>query len=214
VLFRSAKSRGFRQEARRCERRLRLRGFVPHLAASPDEVERGLDALERAHLQRWARRGGSRIWKASTGALLRDVERRLRGTGRFRLMMIDDGTHVISAYLSIAAGRHLSCWLGSFDLSWAKYKTGTVAVVSVLRDAFDQGYERADLGQGEHPFKNRLADGRQELAWTTFVPHGLAGIPGRIYLAPRRGARSLVARLPESVRVRLRAQVGIPTWLK
>jgi CelD/BcsL family acetyltransferase involved in cellulose biosynthesis len=210
----SARSRKFQAQIRRSERRLSHHGFTARIATTPEEVARGLRALERFHLQRWAPRGGSRVWSPTTAAFLHRVEEQLRGSGRFRLIVVDDGVRAISAHLSIGAGRHLSCWLGSFDEQWAAYRPGLLALVAAFRDASDRGYARIDLGQGEHSYKLRLADDRQELVWTTFVRPGLAGIRTWMYLAPSRGVRALVARLPQNVRDRAPGRIRAPAWMR
>ncbi len=203
----SAKSRNFQQQMRGSERKLGREGFAAHVAATPDEIERGLAALSAEHVQRWDKRGGSRVWRSGTPAMLREVQERLRPTDRFRLVTIDDGTEVISAHLFVAAGGHLSYWLGSFDERWASYRPGMVALIAALRDAWQHGYDRVDFGQGNHPYKLRLADERQELEWVTLIPGGLSGLRTRMHLAPRRGARAVAGRLPETVRKRVRERL-------
>ena len=196
----SSKSGSFQKKMRRSERKLRSAGYSPRVADSPDQVGRGLAALSVHHLRRWDKRGGSRVWRPGTAAMLHEAEERLRSTGRFRLVTIDNGTDFISAHLFVAAGHHLSYWLGGFDEAWAEYSPGMVALVAALRDAWQQGYRRVDLGQGLHSYKLRLAEGRQELEWLTLIPPGFSGVRTRLQLAPRRGARALKRRLPDSVR--------------
>jgi CelD/BcsL family acetyltransferase involved in cellulose biosynthesis len=198
------KSRNFRQQFRSSERRLEGHGFSARIAKSPDEIERGLVALASEHLDRWNRRGGSRVWGPGTLSMLREVEQRLRSTDRFRLMTIDDGREIISAHLFVAAGGHLSYWLGSFDERWARYHPGVTALVAALRDAWQRGDQVVDFGQGLHPYKLRLADGQDELAWVSLIPGGLSGFRTRIRLAPGRGARALAARMPAQARRRAR----------
>jgi CelD/BcsL family acetyltransferase involved in cellulose biosynthesis len=206
----AARSANFRKETRWSERRLEGHGFSTHVATGPEEVGRGLVALSTQHLDRWKKRGGSRVWRTSTLAMLREVEQRLRSTDRFRLVTIDNGLDIVGVQLSVAAGRHLSYWLGSFDERWANYHPATTAAVTSLRDAWQRGYDTVDLGQGLHPYKLRLADGSQELAWMMLIPGGLSGIRTHLRLAPRRGARAVVGRLPTQVRRRARAQLPRP----
>jgi len=202
------KSRNFRQQFGRSERGLEAHGFTARIAKSPDEIERGLVALASEHLDRWNRRGGSRVWGPGTLSMLREVEQRLRSTDRFRLMTIDDGREIISAHLFVAAGGHLSYWLGSFDERWARYHPGVTALVAALRDAWQRGDEIVDFGQGLHPYKLRLADGQDDLAWVSLIPGGLSGIRTRLRLAPGRGARALAGRLPTRARRRVRVRLG------
>jgi CelD/BcsL family acetyltransferase involved in cellulose biosynthesis len=202
----AARSANFRKETRWSERKLEGYGFSTHIAKGPEEVGRGLAALSTEHLDRWKKRGGSRVWRIGTLAMLREVEQRLRSTDRFRLVTIDNGVDIVGVQLSVAAGRHLSYWLGSFDERWAKYHPATTAAVTSLRDAWQRGYDTVDLGQGLHPYKLRLADGSQELAWMMLIPGGLSGIRTHVRLAPRRGARAVVGRLPMQVRRRARTR--------
>jgi CelD/BcsL family acetyltransferase involved in cellulose biosynthesis len=113
--------------------------------------------------------------------MLREVEQRLRSTERFRLVTVDNGLDIVGVQLSVAAGRHLSYWLGSFDEGWPKYHPATTAAVTSLRDAWQRGYDTVD---GLHPYKLRLADGSQELAWMMLILGGLSGIRTHLRLAP------------------------------
>lgn len=209
-----SRSRNFQQQMRRGERRLADDGFVAHVATDLDGVDRGIAALRDLHGERWSRRGGSRVWRPRTSELLRATAERLVPAGRYRLVTIDDGTTVIGVGLFVGAGTHLSYWLGGFDGGWAANRPGMITAIAGLRDASERGYERVDFGQGLHPYKLRLTDERVPLVWATFVRSGLRGVLPRMVLAPRRGAKALVARVPAGVRDRARERMTRPSWLR
>jgi CelD/BcsL family acetyltransferase involved in cellulose biosynthesis len=204
----AGKSRNFRQQLRRAERQLGEKGAVPRMVTDPVELAGALEAFGRLHNERWEWRGGSRVLSGGVDRMLRDAGETLVPDGRFRLWMIEAGATPISAHLFLAAGGEVCYWLGGFDQAWAPFHPSLVTILAAIRDAFDRGDRRVDLGWGGQPYKYRFADGDDTLEWWTLVPRGRRYPSVRLRLAPRMAARSVAERLPETAKARVKALVG------
>jgi CelD/BcsL family acetyltransferase involved in cellulose biosynthesis len=199
-----SRSSNFRQQMRRARRKLEKEGAVFRTAATPEEIDRDLDAFERLHNARWEHRGGSAALVEGVDAMLRQAGRDLLEGGRLRLDSIDVGGRTVSSQLYLAAGGEVTYWLGGFDDDFGSYKPALVALVEAIADSLRRGDDRFDLGPGDQDYKYRLADGKEELAWVTLVPPGPAHLLGRAALAPTQARRALAARLPEDARERVK----------
>ncbi|MGI8846114.1 MAG: GNAT family N-acetyltransferase, partial [Thermoleophilaceae bacterium] len=109
------KSRNFRSQAGRLKRRLEGLGARFCLAATEDEVERGLADFARLHYARWEDRGGTVALTPAVERMLLDAGRELLAAGRLRLHSIEVDGQTISSHLFVAAGGEIAYWNGGFD---------------------------------------------------------------------------------------------------
>ncbi len=206
----ATKSSNFRQQMRRARRKLESRGAAFRTAATPEEIAAALPDFERLHLARWESRGGSRTLTPAVVEMLYDAGRALVAEGRYRLESIELDGQVISSHLFVSAGDETSYWLGGFDERYAAQWPSMLSLVAAVREGFDRGDERLDLGQGGQAYKYRLADGQDCLNWLTLVPPGPHHGRAMILLAPRRLRFAVTTRLPPETKARVRRLLGLP----
>jgi CelD/BcsL family acetyltransferase involved in cellulose biosynthesis len=82
---------------------------------------------------------------------------------------------------------------------------------AAIEDCFERGDSRLDFGEGTQPYKLRLADGDDPVAWATVLARG-ASYPAASAVTARarwkRSARGAVRRLPEPALARVRSVKG------
>jgi CelD/BcsL family acetyltransferase involved in cellulose biosynthesis len=203
----AGRSSNFRQQLARRRRRLERAGAEVRCSETPDELSRDLDRMFALHHARWRTRGGS-------GALTAGMERAIRAAAtspaipvRARLWLLEiDGT-AIAAQLFAWAGDEIAYWGGGLDPSWQHDAPGIQLHAREIELACARGAKRIDYGGGDHPYKRRLADDDDPVAWRTLFPVGARYPLTRAQLAPkqvRTAARTAARRLPEPVQRRLR----------
>ncbi len=205
----ATKSANFRQQMRRARRKLESRGAVFRTAATPEEIAAALPDFERLHLARWEARGGSSTLNPRVVDMLLDAGRALVPDGRFRLESIELDGQTISSHLFVSAGEETSYWLGGFDDRYSALWPSMVSLVAAVREGFDRGDTRLDLGQGAQPYKYRLADGQDCLNWLTLVPPGPHYGRAMVLFAPRRLRFAITRRISPEAKARLRRLLGM-----
>jgi CelD/BcsL family acetyltransferase involved in cellulose biosynthesis len=199
------RERRFRKEARRTARRMEEEGVQSRTSATPEDLE----ALLRLHYARWDERGGSNVETSARG-VLRDAARELGESGRLAVALLDGPEGPVAAELMLTAGDTMVFWAGGFDPSWSRHAPGTQAMLLALREAAASGVRTADLGGGEHAYKERLADSNRPIVWRTVFPRGARYPLIRARLAPkqlRQGAYALAKRMPPGLQARIRSLV-------
>lgn len=198
------KSSNFRSQSRRLRRRLEARGARFRVAATAEELERGLVDFARLHYARWEDRGGTHALSPAVERMLADAGRELLPSARMRLVSIELGGETISSHLFVAAGGEVSYWNGGFDERFAAEKPSMQALLAAIEDAFSRCDRCFDLGGGGQPYKYRLADGEERVrSQSLAVKDGRYPIT-RLQLAPRQLRRELAGHLPDGVRRALR----------
>jgi CelD/BcsL family acetyltransferase involved in cellulose biosynthesis len=165
----ATRSRNFRQQVRHSRRRLADAGARFRISTLAD-LDRDVGSLARLHHARWAQRGGSRALDTRVVALLRRAGRELIPLGRFRLWSIDVDGRSISCHLFVAAGAGQAYWLGGFDDAWGARHPSIQVLVAAVAHGIEQGEDWVELGPGRQPYKYRLADSEDGLAWVTLSP--------------------------------------------
>ena len=201
-----AKSRNFRSQAGRMRRHLEAEGARFSLAAGPNEVRQGLEALARLHYARWEGRGGSTALDRGVERMLAEAASELLADCRFRLFTIEAAGAVISAHLFVAAGGEVAYWNGGFDETFAGDQPSMRVLVEAIEDAMGRSDRSLDLGGGSEGYKMRLADGEDLLETCLVVPRGAGYSLTRLQLVPRRLRRSIRSTLPERLGARLRGR--------
>ena len=164
----ASRSAQFRQQVRSRGRKLAAAGAGFHVAEDGDGLRRGARALVELYGRRWP--GRRSLAGPALEATLVAAGDELLDDGRLRLWTLEAGGRVVSAQLFLAAGGEVSYWGGAFDPAWAEHTPGLLTVLAGIEDAFVRGAARVDLGGGAHPYKRRLADGADRLAWVSVLP--------------------------------------------
>ena len=151
----ASRSANFRQQMRRAWRKLEAKGAV--LTTEPD-----IAGFARLHRARWDPRGGSGVLTPGVEAMIAAAATAL-GPDRLRLFTLHAEDRAISSHLFLAAGGHVTYWLGGFDDAYAKEHPAQVVILRAIEDALERGDQSLDLGAGDQPYKRRFATGESEL---------------------------------------------------
>jgi CelD/BcsL family acetyltransferase involved in cellulose biosynthesis len=207
----AGRSRNFRQQARRTQRKVAQAGGTMRLTSPADDVERDVANFVALHLARWSWRGGSGAITGGVEHMLREAARELVADGRLRLWTLEIDGAAISSHLFVAAGGEVAYFNGGFDERWADLKPSMHTILVALEDCFARGDRRMDLGLGVQPYKQRLADGDDPTAWIAIFPRDLRYPYTRAQALPAHlGSRVRAAgrRLPPDARERVRRLLG------
>jgi CelD/BcsL family acetyltransferase involved in cellulose biosynthesis len=153
----AARSRGFRDKARRGERRLRRDHEVRwRTTGRRGELEADLDHLFRLHGERWGGRattfaGADRALKRRFAAVALE-----RGWLRLRLLELDG--HPAAAFLNYRFGNAELHYQAGRDPAYARYGLGFALHCHAIRSAIAEGAERYLLLRGDEAYKRRFAD--------------------------------------------------------
>jgi CelD/BcsL family acetyltransferase involved in cellulose biosynthesis len=178
----STRSANFRQQMRRAWRKLDAQ-----LTTEPD-----VEAFARLHRARWDPRGGSGVLTPGVEAMIASAAEQL-GPDRLRMFTLRAEDRAISAHLFLAAGGHVTYWLGGHDDAYAKHHPAQVVILRAIEDAIERGDETLDLGAGDQPYKRRFATGETALL-TAVVPLKSPRLPLVLGdVAARRLRRRMVA---------------------
>ncbi len=213
-----ARSRKFRKQLARSQRRLADCGGRLTLATTDREREAAVTAFERLHAARWSHRGGSSLPLESTGAMLRASAHRLSAERlRFWTLVVDE--EIVAVDVFVAAGGDVASWNGGWDESCARLQPGFLTLCAAIEDAFRRGERRLSLGPGDDAFKRRFTDGQRNQTAATYVvvPVGRRYPQARIALLPKslkRIAYQALTRMPPSHEQELRRRLrrGRAAW--
>lgn len=200
------KSRNFRKELRRTRRGLERRGARIAPVHDPERLDRAIDAFRRLHGRHWG--GRSSLWSPPACAMLREAGRGLIGSGGMRVFTVEAQGEIVAVEILFAAGGEVASWNTGWDPAWAGERVSMAALFAAIEDCFERGDTRLDLGEGTQPYKLRLADGDDPVAWATVLARG-ASYPVASALTARdrwtRAARGAVRRLPEPALAHMRS---------
>ena len=176
----ATRSANFRQQMRRAWRKLDA-----ELTTEPD-----VDAFTRLHRARWDPRGGSGVLTPGVEAMLKATT---LGPDRLRMFTLRAEDRAISSHLFLAAGGHVTYWLGGHDDAYAKHHPAQVVILRAIEDAIERGEQTLDLGAGDQPYKRRFATDETALL-TAVVPLKSPRLPLVLGdVAARRLRRRMVA---------------------
>jgi CelD/BcsL family acetyltransferase involved in cellulose biosynthesis len=166
----ATKSSNFRGQIRRARRQFEAAGGSVRLS-TPATLRDDLAAFMRLHASRWDGLGESAIVARAEGwaALYEQIGREQLDGGRLRLVLLEIDGEPISAQTFAAAGGEAIHLNGGWDERHAKLKPSLLGILAGLEDALVRGDERLDLGPGDQPYKARIADGNDPVAWTMLV---------------------------------------------
>jgi CelD/BcsL family acetyltransferase involved in cellulose biosynthesis len=169
----AGRSSKFRASMRRSERLFADAGGSMRLSTA-QTLREDVQAFARLHAMRWEGRGHSRL-----AALGERLTQTLLEAGaalapsRFRLRVMEVGGEPICADISIAAGGEVLGFNTGWDERFKRISPALLAFLYKIRDGFEHGDRRVQLGWGGHSYKLRFADGDDPVAWGTLL------VPGR-----------------------------------
>jgi CelD/BcsL family acetyltransferase involved in cellulose biosynthesis len=153
--FLAARSRNFREQARRRERALRKKHDVAFRLADEETLEADLDTLFRLHDARWE--GATSTFDAATGDFHRAFSRRALERGWLRLWVLEvDGTPVAAWHGFRYAGDEWYYQSGR-DPEWERRSVGFVLLAHTVREAMDEGVGEYRLLRGGEEYKGRFS---------------------------------------------------------
>jgi CelD/BcsL family acetyltransferase involved in cellulose biosynthesis len=188
--FLAERSRNFREQARRRERKLaREHDIGFRLTEDPGRLEHDMDLLIRLHRARWGE--SSRSFAGRLEAFHHDFARAALGRGWLRLWTLEaDGAPVAAWYGFRFAGVEWYYQAGR-DPSWDDRSVGFVMLVHTIREAFHAGVSEYRLLRGGEEYKDRFANADDPIDTLVLA----RGARGRAALAAATRARRMPRRL-------------------
>ncbi|MCP5026117.1 MAG: GNAT family N-acetyltransferase [Actinomycetia bacterium] len=186
--YMATRSRNLRQRVGRMTRKLdREHGITIRTVGPEEDVAPHIDEALRLHVMRRDDRGGSEWNDPNTLEFVRAVLTRCHELGWLRLGFVDAGGVPVATSICTMFGADLQLMNLGMDPAWGNYSPGLIAIADFIRDGYDRGLRRIQLGLGDQ-------DAWKERWSTNVVPvervHLLNGQPLRyLALAGRSWAR-------------------------
>jgi CelD/BcsL family acetyltransferase involved in cellulose biosynthesis len=156
-----SRSRNFREQARRKERRLaRAHEVRFRLADDAARLSDDLDVLFALHRTRWA---GGRTTFSGWEAFHRDVAACAFERGWLRLWFLDVDGEPRAACYGFRFGRVESFYQGGRDPRWNDHSVGFIVLLHAIREALSDGMTEYRLLRGHEPYKYRFANTDSDL---------------------------------------------------
>ena len=193
--FLRSRSRNFREQARRRERRLaRDHELAYRLTSGPAELERDYETLVRLHRLRWGE--GSSSFVPPRDALHRDFAAAALERGWLRLWTLELDGRPAASWLGYRFGGCEWYYQAGRDPALEREAVGFVLMAHTVRAALDDGVREYRLLLGGEAYKDRFATADPGLETVVFA----RGPAGRAL----RGAARAALSAPAPVRSRLR----------
>ena len=193
--FLAARSRNFREQVRRRERRLsRDHGVEFALTTSPDTLDEDYTTLVDLHRRRWGE--DSRAFDPPRDRFHREFAAAALERGWLRLWTLKLDGRPVAAWLGYRMGGAEWYYQAGRDPALEREAVGFVLMAHTVRSALDDGIHRYRLLLGGEAYKDRFATADYGLDTTAL---GL-GLRGRAVVAAARAA----AASPPVLRRRLR----------
>jgi glycosyltransferase involved in cell wall biosynthesis/CelD/BcsL family acetyltransferase involved in cellulose biosynthesis len=192
----ASRSRNFRDQARRRERKLRREHEVEfRLATDPDRLDADLTTLFRLHEARWEGAQETRAFAGPRAAFHRDFAARALERGWLRLWLLELDGDTVAAWYGFRFGGAEWFYQSGRDPAHDDLSIGFVLMVHTIRSAFDDGIPTYRLLRGGEEYKARFASGDDGLhttliAGTARGRTARAGLTHAMDLPP--GARKIV----------------------
>ena len=157
----AGRSAKFRSSMGRLGRRFDEAGGSSRMS-SAETLTADIATFMRLHFARWEGRGQSglaRSWRASSSDARGRRPNAACSRSRFRLWVAEVDGEPISADLYVAAGGEVLGMNGGWSESCRKLSPPLLATMRTIKDAFERGDRRLDLGLGDQSHKTRFANG-------------------------------------------------------
>jgi glycosyltransferase involved in cell wall biosynthesis/CelD/BcsL family acetyltransferase involved in cellulose biosynthesis len=193
--FLESRSKNFRQQVRKRERRLaREFDLSFRLAGDPARLGDDLSTLIRLHRERWA--GAADAFTGPREEFHRDFAARALERGWLRLWLLELDGEPRAAWYGFRYGGADSSYQIGRDPAFDRSSLGFVLQVHSIRDCLDSGIGVYSHLVGDEEYKDRLANDAEQVDTLAAAPT----LRGRSAVKAYRGARNL----PGSVRGPLR----------
>jgi CelD/BcsL family acetyltransferase involved in cellulose biosynthesis len=189
----AARSRNFREQVRRRERKLFREHDARYRLADAASLDADLDSLFRLHDERWGDDGSGAL-AGDRQDFHRDFAGRALERGWLRLWTLEVGERAVACWYGFRFGGVDWYYQSGRDPDWERASVGFVLLAHTVRMAFEDGMREYRFLRGGEDYKGRFAPADQGLE-TLALARGLAG---RCALVAPRVARSL----PEPIRRR------------
>ena len=196
--FLASRSKNFREQARRRERKLRREHEVDIRLSDAEHLEADLDALFSLHEARWEEE--SEALRGERERFHRDFARRALERGWLRLWVLEADGAPRAAWYGFRFARMDWYYQSGRDPEWERQSVGFVLLAHTVRHAFDDGMLEYRLLRGGEEYKGRFSSDEPTLE-TIAIPRNLAGRGAML------AARS-AASMPPGLRRRLAKLAG------
>jgi CelD/BcsL family acetyltransferase involved in cellulose biosynthesis len=185
--FLATRSRNFREQVRRRERKLRREHEVAFRLSDRDRLEADLDALFSLHGARWE--DDSDALAGARARFHRDFAMRALERGWLRLWLLEVDGAPRAAWYGFRFARRYWYYQSGRDPAWERQSVGFVLLAHTVRQAFDEGMLEYRLLRGGEEYKGRFSSDDYGVE-TLALPRGMAG---RAALLAARAARAMPA---------------------
>lgn len=151
----ASRSKSFRVELRRQERKLAQRGLAYRSVTSRDELDPALDRLFELHRARWNEQASP--WFAGREMLHRAFAAVALDRGWLRLHLLELEGRVAAVYLGLRFGSTAWYYQLGRETEDRAASLGVVLVAHAVREAQAEGVAEFNLGPGTQRYKERLA---------------------------------------------------------
>jgi CelD/BcsL family acetyltransferase involved in cellulose biosynthesis len=193
--FLKSRSKNFREQARRRERRLARDHEIGYrLTADPAELERDYETLLRLHRARWGERSSSFL--PPRDELHRDFAAAALERGWLRLWTLDVDGRPAAAWLGYRFGGAEWYYQAGRDPALEREAVGFVLMAHTVREALNDGVDAYRLLLGGESYKDRFATADPGLETVVLA----RGARGRAFRAAARAALAAPAPLRRRLR--------------
>jgi CelD/BcsL family acetyltransferase involved in cellulose biosynthesis len=198
--FLSSRSRNFRQQLQRCERRLsRHDGYRIRLANDPDLLERDMQILMSLHDARWAA-SETRAFAARRRAIHLEWAAVALARGWLRLWLMEVGGTPIAAWYGFRYGGAEWYYQSGRDPAWSRESAGFVLMCHSIQAAMHDGATEYRMLRGGEAYKARFTSDNPDID-TIVLGNSLVARSAAV-------AAMLAKSLPSSARHRLSNAIG------
>ncbi|MGH2908576.1 MAG: GNAT family N-acetyltransferase [Solirubrobacteraceae bacterium] len=195
----AARSRNFRSQVRRRERRLHRAGTVVYrLTEDPDRLDADMRTLMSLHAARWH---GPNAFSGKRAAFHLDFARSALRNGWLRLWTLELDGRPAAAWYGLRYGGIEYYSQSGRDPAFNSVHVGFVLLCHTIRSAMEEGMREYRFGRGDEAYKSRFAELDPGLDTTAIA----AGVRGRLALA---GVKALLG-MPPGVRTAARRAASL-----
>lgn len=157
--FLASRSRNFRQQVRRRERRLvEEHGLTFRLCTDPARLEADLDTLFRLHGERWGEES-SGVFEGARGEFHREFAAAAQERGWLRLWIAEIGGEPVAAWYGWRFAGSEWYYQAGRDRRFDDLSLGFVLLAHTVREACDDGIDAYRFLDGAEAYKWRFATG-------------------------------------------------------
>lgn len=174
--FLASRSRNFRDQVRRRERKLAKAATLTYrLADDPDHLDEDMATLMRLHAARWdGEADGTTAFAGAREPFHLDFARAALERGWLRLWLMELDGRTVAAWYGFRYAGIDHYYQAGRDPEFDQQNVGFVLLSHTIRNAFDDSSSEYRLGLGDEAYKHRFAGDDPQLD-TVAVARGAAG---------------------------------------